>query len=141
MGASHDDFDRQDVDNDISGTVYGAAAQFGNVYGDVHFHGPSTPHFPDAEKPKQGANAANRKKGGANAKGKKREAAEQAKQRRREEDKKAVKGCALLVLLLGVIGFSALGFYTHDWATAGLLVGVISVVLFLWGAGMTLHDD
>ncbi|WP_406337643.1 hypothetical protein [Streptomyces sp. NBC_00649] len=145
MGASRDDFERQNVDNDISGTVYGATGQFGHVYGDVHFHGPSsTPHQPPPVSPKQGeaeAGAKRKKKDGAKARRKRREAAERARQQRRVEDRKAIKGCGLLVLILGFSGFAVLGFYTQEWATAGVLMGVVAIVLFLWGAGMAMHDD
>ncbi|MGW2700632.1 hypothetical protein [Streptomyces sp. NPDC001340] len=145
MRASRDDFDRQDVDNDISGNVYGVAGQFGNVYGDVHIHGQSTtPPPPNNEPPSQAeavARAKRKTKGGAKARRKRRDAAERARQQRREEDRKAIKGCGLLVLLLGVSGLVALGFYTQEWATAGALVGVVAILLFLWGAGLAMHDD
>ncbi|MEV0093679.1 hypothetical protein [Streptomyces sp. NPDC050738] len=144
MGASRDDSEQQNVDNDISGSISGAAGQFGNVYGDVHLHGPSSmPHRPKDEPSKQGegtTGAKRKKKDGAKSRRKRREVAERARRQRREEDRKAIKGCGLLVLLVGMSGFVALGFYTREWATAGVLMGVVAIVLFLWGAGMALRD-
>ncbi|MDF2272096.1 hypothetical protein P2Q00_42805 [Streptomyces coacervatus] len=145
MGASWDDSEQPNVNNDISGTVYGTTGQFGNVYGDVHIHGPSSmPHPPKTEPSQQGeavAGAKRRKRDRAKTKRKRRKADGRARQQRREEDRKAIKGCGLLVLLLGVSGFVALGLYTREWATAGVLMGVVAIIVFLWGAGMAMHDD
>ncbi|MET9146514.1 hypothetical protein [Streptomyces sp. NPDC004042] len=144
MGAPQDNFDRQDIENEISGHIYGVAGQFGNVYGDVHVHGPSTPHPPNNEPSRQDApveKKVGKKQGGVEAKRMRREAAEQARLQRRDEDRKTIRGCGFLVLLLGVPGFVTLGLYTQEWLTAGVLTGVVAIILFLWGAGVAMHDD
>ncbi|MFJ6695575.1 hypothetical protein ACIQM4_05840 [Streptomyces sp. NPDC091272] len=143
MEASQDDFDRQHVENDMSGNVYGTSGQFGNVYGDVHFHGPTSapPPFDGAPKQAEGVRRAKRKKNSTRGKRQRREAAERARQQLRADDNKAIKGCGLLVLGLAVPGFIYLGLVTRDWAATGVVVGVVAVVLFLGGAGMAMRGD
>lgn len=143
MEASRDDFEQQHVDNDMSGNVYGTSGQFGNVYGDVHFHGPTSVPPPSDGAPKQaeGVGGAKRKKNSAKGKRQRREAAERARHQLRADNNKAIKGCGLLVLGLAVPGFIYLGLMTRDWAAACVVVGVAAVILFLGGAGMAMRGD
>ncbi|MFD4629099.1 hypothetical protein ACFVYR_04255 [Streptomyces sp. NPDC058284] len=132
MEEARDDCARQNVTNDMSGNAFGISGQFGNIYGDVHFHGPNSVPHPSCDAPKQDEDI-------VGAKRKKREAAERARQRLEAEDNKAIKGCGLLVLVLAAPGFAVLGYCTHDWTTAAVLVGIAAALLFLWGGGLVMR--
>ncbi|MET8811089.1 hypothetical protein ABZW47_03710 [Streptomyces sp. NPDC004549] len=93
MGEPGNDSDRQDVDNEISGNVYGSAGQFGNVYGDVHIYGPSPTPRPPSNEPSKRDDASESskrtKRDRAEDERKRRAEAERARHQRREEDQKA----------------------------------------------------
>jgi hypothetical protein len=150
MRASDEGSDEQHIHNDISGNVNGAAGQFGNVYGDVHMHAsPSGGGLDKEELARLAAEAAREAFEAmkaqdaevANEENEERQTAQAANRAvRAEDDKRLVKGCSLFALIVAVIGFIILGFYTREWVASGVVAGIGGLVIIFWGAGSFLGE-
>ncbi|QDQ09486.1 hypothetical protein [Streptomyces spectabilis] len=115
MGAPDEDRERSGIDNDISGHVTGPVGQFGNVFGDVHFHEPSAPK--DATDTGAGASTARSR----------------PRRPRREPGPAQSCGCAITHAASGLaITFAATG----HWTYAAICVGVLLVLSTLRKLGL-----